>query len=278
MGLLALGWRLGSRRAQGRMTAVAVAHPASHVATLLTERVLAEGVTEAAATSAAQPVIRMTGITKVFFSGGQTFHALRGVDLDFRPGQFVGVVGRSGSGKSTLVNMITGIDRPTAGMVEILGTHVHDLTESDMARWRALHLGIVFQFYQLLPMLSVFENVLLPMDLADRVPVGEREERALALLAQMGLQGAEHEMPAALSGGQQQAAAIARALANDPPILMADEPTGNLDSRTAESVFGLFERLADQGKAVIMVTHDQSLARRTQRVILLDDGRVVDDR
>jgi putative ABC transport system ATP-binding protein len=260
------------------MNAVAVAHPASHVATLLTERVLAEDVTEAAAMSAAQPVIRMTGITKVFHSGGQTFHALRGVDLDFRPGQFVGVVGRSGSGKSTLVNMITGIDRPTAGMVEILGTHVHDLTESDMARWRALHLGIVFQFYQLLPMLSVFENVLLPMDLADRVPVGEREERALALLAQMGLQGAEHEMPAALSGGQQQAAAIARALANDPPILMADEPTGNLDSRTAESVFGLFERLADQGKAVIMVTHDQSLARRTQRVILLDDGRVVDDR
>jgi putative ABC transport system ATP-binding protein len=274
MGLWEMGWRLGTRRAPERVSAAVLATLAPNVATLATDFAFAE----AAAVTGAEPVIRMRGITKVFHSGGQEFHALRGVDLDFHPGQFVGVVGRSGSGKSTLVNMITGIDRPTAGTVAILGTLVHTLSESDMARWRALHLGIVFQFYQLLPMLSVFENVLLPMDLADRVPVGEREERALALLAQMGLQGAEHEMPAALSGGQQQAAAIARALANDPPILMADEPTGNLDSRTAESVFGLFERLADQGKAVIMVTHDQSLARRTQRVILLDDGRVVDDR
>jgi ABC-type lipoprotein export system ATPase subunit len=171
--------------------------------------------------------------------------------------------------------MITGIDRPTSGEVQIGETLVHHLNESDMSRWRGLNLGIVFQFYQLMPVLSLLENTMLPMDIAGKIPPAEREARALRLLKMVGLDEIAHKMPAAVSGGQQQAAAIARAMANDPPYIVADEPTGNLDTRTAESIFGIFEELVGQGKTIIMVTHDPQLAQRTTRTLLLCDGEVI---
>jgi putative ABC transport system ATP-binding protein len=222
-------------------------------------------------------LIQMRGIVKTFHTPAGDFTALRGIDADFYGSQFVSVVGRSGSGKSTLVNMITGIDRPTAGVVNIGGTPVHTLNESQMSRWRGRNLGIVFQFYQLLPMLSLLENVMLPMDICGVYAASERMERALALLELVGLAEAADERPAQVSGGQQQSAAIARALANDPPILIADEPTGNLDSRAAERVFSLFAELAARGKTILMVTHDDALASRAQRKLLIADGLLVKD-
>ncbi len=219
-------------------------------------------------------LIEMRGIVKTYITPTGDFHALRGVDVDFRAGEFVSIVGRSGSGKSTLVNMITGIDRPTAGTVGIDGVAIHRLNESAMSRWRGRNLGIVFQFYQLLPMLTLLQNVMLPMDLASRYSLEEREERAQALLASVGLEGEADKMPGAVSGGQQQSAAIARALANDPPLLVADEPTGNLDSRAAERIMRLFEALRAQGKTIIMVTHDAELAERASRTLVLADGCV----
>lgn len=221
-----------------------------------------------------EPIIRMRDVVKTFKTPVGDFPALRGIDIDFFPGEFVSIVGKSGSGKSTLANMITGIDRPTAGMIEIGGTSVHDLKESEMARWRGRNLGIVFQFYQLLPMLSLLENTMLPMDFCDMFHPDAREPRAMDLLEMVGLQGLGSKMPVAVSGGQQQSAAIARALANDPPIIVADEPTGKLDSRAADAVFQLFEQMVARGKTVIMVTHDPSLAERTTRTIALTDGRV----
>lgn len=189
-------------------------------------------------------LIQMRQIVKVFKTAAGEFPALRGVDLDLAAGEFVSIVGRSGSGKSTLVNMITGIDRPTSGEVEIGGVQVHRLNESQMARWRGRNLGLVFQFYQLLPMLSLLENVVLPMDFCEMYAPAERELRAMELLKRVGLAEHAHKMPAAVSGGQQQCAAIARALANDPPIIVADEPTGNLDTRAAAEVFSIFQQLA----------------------------------
>jgi len=221
------------------------------------------------------PLIQMERIVKTFRTPAGDFTALRGIDADFYPGEFVSVVGRSGSGKSTLVNMITGIDRPTSGEVNVDGAAIHQMDESKMSKWRGRNLGIVFQFYQLLPMLSLLENVLLPMDLNGEIPVDEREERAMALLELVGLADQAHDMPSAVSGGEQQRAAVARALANDPPIVVADEPTGNLDSQTAETVFGIFNELIERGKTVIMVTHDEDLAGRASRTLRLDDGEIV---
>jgi putative ABC transport system ATP-binding protein len=223
------------------------------------------------------PYIEVQNIVKTFKTPAGLFPALRGVSATFRCGEFVSIVGRSGSGKSTLVNMLTGIDRPTSGAVRIGETYVHQLDESDMARWRGRNLGIVFQFYQLLPMLSLLENVLLPMDLANVHPPAEREARAVELLRLVGLAHLADELPAEVSGGQQQSAAIARALANDPPLIIADEPTGNLDSQAAENVFGLFSLLAAQGKTILMVTHDPDLAGRASRMLLLADGEVVSE-
>ncbi len=220
-------------------------------------------------------LIEMRQVAKIYVTPAGDFPALRGIDADFDAGEFVSVVGRSGSGKSTLANMITGIDRPTQGTVWINGTYVHTLDESQRARWRGRNLGIVFQFYQLLPMLTLLENILLPMDIAALHARSEREERARELLKMVGLAGLEDQLPAAVSGGQQQCAAIARALANDPPIIIADEPTGNLDSRMAETVFSLFEMFSRRGKTIIMVTHDPSLARRTTRTLRLADGHIV---
>lgn len=217
----------------------------------------------------------MQQIVKTFHTAAGEFPALRGIDACFHRGEFVSVVGKSGSGKSTLVNMLTGIDHPTAGSVRIGDTYVHRLNESQMARWRGRNLGIVFQFYQLLPMLSLIENVMLPMDLCDVLPRADRPKRALELLDQMGLADVADKLPAAVSGGQQQSAAIARALANDPPLIIADEPTGNLDSRAADRVFHIFEELAYQDKTIIVVTHDPDLAKRAFRTMLLVDGEAV---
>jgi ABC-type lipoprotein export system ATPase subunit len=220
--------------------------------------------------------VEMRRIHKVFRTPVGDFHALEDVDIALRRGEFVSVVGKSGSGKSTLANMLTGIDHPTSGEVRIGDTYVHQLSESQMARWRGTHLGIVFQFYQLLPMLSLLENTMLPMDLAGSYDPRQREQRAMMLLDRVGLSDVAHKRPLEVSGGQQQSAAIARALANDPPLIVADEPTGNLDSRAAQSVFGIFEELSQQGKTIVMVTHDNGLAARAARTILLADGQVVD--
>lgn len=223
------------------------------------------------------PIIQMRGIAKTFHTSAGDTTVLRGVDADVAQGQFVGVVGRSGSGKSTLVNMITGIDHPSAGTVDVGGVHLQNMPESTRAVWRGKNLGIVFQFFQLLPMLTLIENVMLPMDFCNMYAPASREERALDLLRQVGLEKLAYKLPGAVAGGQQQSAAVARALANDPPILIADEPTGNLDSNTAEQVIGIFEELAAQGKTILIVTHDRGLAQRTNRLLLISDGELVNE-
>jgi ABC-type lipoprotein export system ATPase subunit len=217
----------------------------------------------------------MRKIVKKFKTAAGEVTVLKGVDASFYPGEFVGVVGKSGSGKSTLVNMLTGIDKPTSGEIQVGETLVHHLNESDRSKWRGINLGIVFQFYQLMPVLSLLENTMLPMDIAGKIPPADRESRAMDLLKMVGLEDVAHKMPAGVSGGQQQAAAIARAMANDPPLIVADEPTGNLDSRTAEKIFDIFENLAGQGKTILVVTHDPQLARRTTRTVLLCDGEII---
>jgi putative ABC transport system ATP-binding protein len=220
-------------------------------------------------------LIDLRQVVKTYASSAGSFTALKGIDLRIESGEFVAIVGKSGSGKTTLINVITGIDRPTAGEVFIAGTPVHRLDEGQLATWRGANLGIVFQFFQLLPTLTVLENVRLPMDFGNRYTPAEREERALCLLDLVGIAEHAHQLPSHLSGGQQQSAAIARALANDPKILVTDEPTGNLDSRTAEQVFDLLTRLAADGKTVLMVTHDNDLAKRAARVVTIKDGEIV---
>lgn len=219
-------------------------------------------------------LIRLRGVQKSYFTAAGEFPALKGIDLNIHAGEFVSIVGKSGSGKTTLINMIAGIDRPTAGEVWVGDTPVHKLSEGQMAVWRGRNLGIVFQFFQLLPTLTVLENVLLPMDFCHRYPTRERVERAMHLLELVEIAEQAHKLPSQVSGGQQQRAAIARALANDPPVIVGDEPTGNLDSKTAEAVFELFERLVAQGKTFVIVTHDASLARRVQRSVIITDGEV----
>jgi putative ABC transport system ATP-binding protein len=223
------------------------------------------------------PLIEMRDIVKIFKTGAGDFTALNGVNVCFFEGEFVSVVGKSGSGKSTLVNMLTGIDHPTSGSVQVGEHFIHQLSEGQMSTWRGSNLGIIFQFFQLLPMLSILENIMLPMDFAKVIPFQDREDRAMHLLELVGLQDYAHDLPAEVSGGQQQSAAIARALANDPPLIIADEPTGNLDSRSADKVFEIFDDLAQQGKTIIMVTHDRSLAERTNRMMLLSDGELVNN-
>jgi putative ABC transport system ATP-binding protein len=223
-------------------------------------------------------LIDLRQIVKTYESTAGTFMALKGVDLQVSPGEFVAVVGKSGSGKSTLINMIAGIDRPSSGEVLVDGTAVHTLNESQIAKWRGRRLGVVFQFFQLLPTLTVIENVMLPMDFCQMYSPGERGARAMQLLEQVEMAGHAYKLPTAISGGQQQRVAIARALANDPPVILADEPTGNLDSQTAASVFQLFEHLVNQGKTILMVTHDQDLTKRVTRAITVADGQIVDER
>jgi ABC-type lipoprotein export system ATPase subunit len=243
---------------------------------LLTRQVASDGKT-ALHGETAEPLIRFNQVVKRFKAGTGEVTILKGIDAGFEAGEFVGIIGKSGSGKSTLINMLTGIDRPTSGEVYVGDTRVDALSESRLAAWRGRNLGIVFQFFQLLPMLSLLENVMLPMDFCGTNPTGGRKARAMQLLEMVSMADQAHKLPAALSGGQQQRVAIARALANDPPIVVADEPTGNLDSKTAESVFAMFEALVKDGKTIIMVTHDSSLARRVNRTILIADGEIVNE-
>ena len=223
-------------------------------------------------------LVDLRQVVKTFESVAGTFTALKGIDLQVNAGEFVSIVGKSGSGKSTLINVVTGIDRPTSGEVLVNGTAVHQLNEGQIAVWRGHTIGVIFQFFQLLPTLTAVENVLLPMDYDQRYPPAQRPERAMELLAQVGMGDYAHQLPSALSGGGQQCVAIARAMANDPPILTADEPTGNLDSRSAEMVLQLFERLVAGGKTILMVTHDPDLAKRAKRTVVLADGHIVDER
>jgi len=219
-------------------------------------------------------LIDLRGVCKNYLTGAGEIQVLHDVDLGVGTGEFVSVVGPSGSGKSTLLNMISGIDHPTRGQVFVAGEAVHDLSENELARWRGRNVGVIFQFFQLLPPLTILENVLLPMDFCDTYRRGERKARVMELLELVGIADQSHKLPSALSGGQQQRAAIARALANDPPLIVADEPTGNLDSGTADQIFALFRRLIDEGKTVMFVTHDQGLSGKTDRVLHLLDGRL----
>ena len=224
-----------------------------------------------------EPLVTLRRATKRYDTPAGGVDALRDVTLEITRGELVAVVGRSGSGKTTLAHLITGIDRATSGDVTVAGTPLGSLSESGLARFRGREVGIVFQFFQLLPTLTVLENVVLPMELAGRGSSREQRERALRLLARVGIEEQAGKLPHALSGGQQQRAAIARALANDPALLVADEPTGNLDSATSAAVWQMFEELHGEGKTVIVVTHDRDTARRVPRVLELADGRVVRD-
>lgn len=225
----------------------------------------------------ARPIIDIRSVDKFYKTAVGDYRALTDVDLAIEAGEFVGIIGKSGSGKTTLLNMITGIDRPSQGEVWVNDTPVHELNENRMARWRGKNLGVVFQFFQLLPMISVIENIMLPMDFCRMYTPAERRKRAMELLELVELADHAHKLPTALSGGQQQRVAIARALANDPPVIIADEPTGNLDSKTAESVFALFNSLVEKGKTIIIVTHDSAMAKRTHRTALIADGEIVNE-
>ncbi|HET6822120.1 MAG TPA: ABC transporter ATP-binding protein [Anaerolineales bacterium] len=228
--------------------------------------------------STPEAMIDMHGIVKTFKNAAGEVTVLKGINLTIYRGEFVSLVGKSGSGKSTLLNMITGIDHPTQGRMVINGMDIYTgVTESQRSRWRGRNLGIVFQFFQLLPMLTLLENVMLSMDFADMYEFEERPQRAMEMLKLVGLETFAHKLPALVSTGQQQLAAIARALACDPPLLVADEPTGNLDSRSANTIIDLFEELSRRGKTVLMVTHDPSLTSRTTRNITIADGLIVGD-
>lgn len=222
-----------------------------------------------------EALIHLKGVSKIYQTEAGRFIALDDVNLQIHKGEFVSIVGKSGSGKTTLINLITGIDQPSEGEIYIDQTPVHLLRESEKAVWRGLTIGVVFQFFQLLPTLTVIENVMLPMSLCNLYPGSERLERAYELLKLVYLEHRADQLPSFLSGGEQQRVAIARALANDPPIIATDEPTGNLDSHTAETIMELFQDLTQRGKTLLMVTHDPDLAAQAQRTIVLADGRVI---
>ena len=222
-------------------------------------------------------LIELVNVVKEYDTAAGKFTALKGVSLRVDTHEFVAVVGKSGSGKSTLINMITGIDRPSRGQVFVGDTAVHTLSEGQMAVWRGKHVGVIFQFFQLLPTLSLVENVMLPMDFCNVYRSAERYTKAMQLLERVDMTDHAAKLPNAVSGGQQQRVAIARAMANDPPIIVADEPTGNLDSKTANQVFDLFTQLVRDGKTILMVTHDQDLAGRATRAVHVADGEIVAD-
>jgi ABC-type lipoprotein export system ATPase subunit len=222
-------------------------------------------------------IIQMQGVVKTFINSAGEFTALRGIDLNLQEGEFAAVIGKSGSGKSTLLNMLTGIDHPTSGQVLVDGVDIYAMSESKRSLWRGRNLGIVFQFFQLLPMLNLLENVMLPMDYVGMYDIEQRPKKAMELLTLVGLEEHAQQLPRAVSRGQQQSAAIARALATDAPILVADEPTGNLDSRSARKIIDLFEKLSGQGKTIVMVTHDPSMTERTSRTVFISDGELVNE-
>jgi putative ABC transport system ATP-binding protein len=222
-------------------------------------------------------IIEVNNVVKRFPMGTTEITILKGISFTVREGEFVSIVGPSGNGKSTLLNMVTGIDHPSEGEVVVLGHRVHEMSENDLARWRGENVGIIFQFFQMLPALTLLNNVILPMDLANKYKPGERRERAMHLLEIVGLADQADKLPSMVSGGQQQRAAIARALANDPPLLVGDEPTGNLDTASARMVFDLFAELVAAGKTMLIVTHDKELAQRVPRKIEIMDGHITRD-
>lgn len=222
-------------------------------------------------------VIELDNVTKMYALGEKNFWALKGVNLQVKKGEFIAIVGKSGSGKSTLLNLLGGIDSPTEGRIIIGGTEINGLGEKKLSRFRGDNIGFVFQFFQLMPTLTVLENVVMPMDFANRIPVSKRKERARSLLAKVGMESHSNKFPSALSGGEQQRVAIARALSNDPGIIFADEPTGNLDSSTSLDIFELLKALSEEGKNIIMVTHNNELAERCTRTINISDGRILED-
>jgi putative ABC transport system ATP-binding protein len=222
-------------------------------------------------------IVEIRDVVKSFPVGDDELTILKGISFDVENGEFLTIMGPSGNGKSTLLNMITGIDHPTSGEVVVTNREVHKMSENKLATWRGEHVGIIFQFFQMLPSLSLLQNIILPMDFARKYKTRERSERAMQLLDSVGLADQANKLPGQTSGGQQQRAAIARALANDPPLIVADEPTGNLDTRTTDDVFLLFQKLVAQGKTMLMVTHDKDLARRVPRVIEIIDGNITRD-
>ncbi|NOT85071.1 MAG: ABC transporter ATP-binding protein [Methylococcaceae bacterium] len=223
------------------------------------------------------PIIHLQHVSKGYTLGKVNQPVLHDISLKIFAGEFVAIVGPSGNGKSTLLNILTGIDRPCSGQVSVCGSALQHLKEEQLSVWRGANVGIVFQFFQLLPSLTLLQNILLPMDLVGKLPKKARLQRAHALLALVGLAGQAQQLPSQVSGGQQQRAAIARALANDPPLIVADEPTGNLDSDTADSVFALFLHLSQQGKTLVMVTHNEVLAQSASRRIAIEAGRIHTD-
>lgn len=224
------------------------------------------------------PLIDVQGLVKEYQGLSGSIVALKGIDLKAQAGEFLVVTGKSGAGKTTLVNMITGLDKSSSGEIWVADTPVHKLGAETAAQWRGQTVGVVFQTFELLPTLTVLQNVTLPMDFAHKYSLREQRERGLYLLDQMEIVEHAHKLPSGVSGGQQQRVAIARAMANDPPILVADEPTGSLDSVTADAVLGVFEDLVEQGKTVVLVTHDEDVARRATRVVRLADGQIVEDK
>ncbi len=222
-------------------------------------------------------IVDLRQVVKTYEGLAGGVSALKGIDLQVKTGEYLTVTGRSGSGKTTLVNMITGLDRTTAGEIWVAGTPVHEMGAERAAKWRGQNVGVVFQFFELLPTLTVLQNVMLPMDFAGRYSIRQRRERAMLLLEQMEISEHAHKLPSAVSGGQQQRVAVARAMANDPPILVADEPTGSLDSVTAQSVVGVLEALLEEGKTIVLVTHDRDIASRGTRTITLSDGEIVNE-
>jgi len=223
------------------------------------------------------PIISIKEVKKSFPVGDGEVTILKGISFDIGTGEFVSIVGPSGNGKSTLLNMITGIDRPSAGEVYVTGQDLNKLSENKMALWRRHNVGIIFQFFQMLPALTLVENVMVPMDLAGKYRPKERRERAMHLLERVGLAEQADKKPNAVSGGQQQRAGIARAIATDPPLIVGDEPTGRLDPKGAEICFELFEEWVAEGKTMLMVTHDKALAERVGRKIQIIDGYVTRD-
>jgi len=223
-------------------------------------------------------LIELRKVNKAYRTPAGDFCALREIDLQVDQGEFVTIVGKSDAGKSTLVNMVTGIDRPTNGEVIVGNQLIHNMSEANISTWRGQNVGVIFQFFKLLPRISCAQNVMLPMDFADLYnSPSQRRERALDLLDQVGIADHADKLPSAVSGGERQRVAIARALANDPDVLVADEPTGNLDSKTANEVFSIFEKLVDSGKTILMVTHDKDLAERSHRIVKIGDGRIIQD-
>jgi len=221
-----------------------------------------------------QKIIQLKHLYKAYSQAGQRQMVLYDICLDVAVGEFVAVVGPSGNGKSTLMNLLTGIDYPSQGEIIVNGTSLQSLNNRQLTAWRGSNVGIVFQFFQLIPTLSLLQNIVLPMDFLGKLNKAQKQERALALLERVGLSDAAQRLPSQVSGGQQQRAAIARALANDPPLIVADEPTGNLDAATADSVFELFAHLRDQGKTLVMVTHNETLADAASRKLEIRSGRI----